>query len=342
MTHVMTKRNPRVAIVSDMSLQRLALAHAVKGQGYDLVLNSSSDRLDEKLFNSVTPDVWIVDMQEENDDLLDRVLDGGVPVLFGLDQAPAQGTRQYPRWERRVFIKLYDVVGHPVIQENLEPLEKAPINPTRPKNVVVPAELQAYKSSRVEYVCVLAASLGGPAAVKEFLDYVPAGLPVAFVLAQHIDARMQESLTRVLVRHNHMPCKVARSGDSLKNGELLIAPVETEIDFSADGQVVSRNIKWDGPYSPSIDQTLANVSRRFHKRAIAIIFSGMGSDGSISGPLMVEAGGVIWAQDDKTCACPSQPDAMRATGCVSFTGNPFDLANRLVTYINNNLQATAA
>jgi chemosensory pili system protein ChpB (putative protein-glutamate methylesterase) len=208
--------------------------------------------------------------------------------------------------------------------------------------VVVPAELLAYKSSRVEYVCVLAASLGGPAAVKEFLDYVPSGMPVAFVLAQHIDARMQESLTRVLVRHNHMPCKVAHGGDSLKNGELLIAPVETEIDFSADGQVVSRNIKWDGPYAPSIDQTLANVSRRFHKRAIAIIFSGMGSDGSISGPLMVEAGGVIWAQDEQTCACPSQPDAMRATGCVSFTGNPYDLANRLVTYLNNNLQATAA
>ena len=338
----MSKSNPRVAIVSDMSLQRLALAHAVKGQGYDLVLNSSPDRLDAKLFNSVTPDVWIVDMQEEDDDLLDKVLDTGVPVLFGLDQAPAQGTRQYPRWERRVFIKLYDVVGHPVIQENLEPLEKLPANPIRPKNIIVPPDLLAYKSTRVEYVCVLAASLGGPAAVKEFLDYVPAGLPVAFVLAQHIDSRMQESLTRVLVRHNHMPCKVARGGESLTSGQLLIAPVETEIDFSADGQVISRNLKWDGPYSPSIDQTLANVSRRFHKRSIAIIFSGMGSDGSISGPLMVEAGGVIWAQDDKTCACPSQPDAMRATGCVSFTGNPFDLANRLVTYINNNLQATAA
>ena len=47
----MSKSNPRVAIVSDMSLQRLALAHAVKGQGYDLVLNSSPDRLDAKLFN---------------------------------------------------------------------------------------------------------------------------------------------------------------------------------------------------------------------------------------------------------------------------------------------------
>ncbi|HNL36719.1 MAG TPA: chemotaxis protein CheB [Agitococcus sp.] len=338
----MAKRNPKVAIVSDISLQRLALAHAVKGQGYDLVLNSSPERLDDRLFKSVEPDVWIVDLQNEDDELLDRILDLGVPVLFGLDAAPAQGTRQYPRWERRVFIKLYDVVGHPVIQENLEPLEKQAVAPVAPREIYVPQELMTYKSQRLEFVCVLAASLGGPAAVKEFLDFVPSGLPVAFVLAQHIDARMQESLTRVLVRHNHMPCHIAHDGDKLKSGQLLIAPVETEIDFSADGQVISRNIKWDGPYSPSIDQVLANVGRRFGKKSIAIIFSGMGSDGSISGPQMVEAGGSVWAQDEKTCACPSQPDAMRATGCVSFSGTPFDLANRLVMHISRNLSAHTA
>lgn len=338
----MAKRNPKVAIVSDISLQRLALAHAVKGQGYDLVLNSSPERLDDRLFKSVEPDVWIVDLQNEDDELLDRILDLGVPVLFGLDAAPAQGTRQYPRWERRVFIKLYDVVGHPVIQENLEPLEKQAVAPVAPREIYVPQELMTYKSQRLEFVCVLAASLGGPAAVKEFLDFIPSGLPVAFVLAQHIDARMQESLTRVLVRHNHMPCHIAHDGDKLKSGQLLIAPVETEIDFSADGQVISRNIKWDGPYSPSIDQVLANVGRRFGKKSIAIIFSGMGSDGSISGPQMVEAGGSVWAQDEKTCACPSQPDAMRATGCVSFSGTPFDLANRLVMHISRNLSAHMA
>lgn len=336
----MVKSNPKVAIVSDKSLQRLALSHAVKGQGYDLVLNSSTERLDERLFNSVSPDVWIVDMEDEDDVLFDKILDTGVPVLLGLDQAPSQGTRQYPRWERRVFIKLYDLVGYPVVQENLEQLETSVVKTegqVKPK-LLIPAEVLAYKPQRLEYVCVLAASLGGPAAVKEFLDYIPTGLPVSFVLAQHIDARMQESLTRVLVRHNHMPCRIAKAGDVLKSGELLIAPVETEIDFSADGQVISRNIRWDGPYSPSIDQVLANVSRRFTKRSIAVIFSGMGSDGSISGPQMVEAGGVIWAQDDKTCACPSQPDAMRATGSVSFSGTPFDLASKLVSYVSRNIQ----
>lgn len=335
--------NPRVAIVSDSSLQRLALAHAVKGHGYELVLNIPPERLDLKTLQNTRADVWLVDMQEEDDDLLDRLLSGDVPILFGVEQAPAQGTRAYPRWERRVFIKLHEVIGQPVITESLEPLESFPVRQQKAVKIALPSEILNRKlSPRLEYVCVLAASLGGPAAVKEFLDYLPSGLPVAFLLAQHIDVRMQESLTRVLVRHNHIPCRLGKGGESLKHGELLIAPVETEIDFSADGQVISRDVPWDGPYSPSIDQVLANVGRRFGKRSIAIIFSGMGGDGSISGPLMVEGGGVIWAQDSASCACSSQPDSMRATGCVSFSGKPLELAQKLVSYINNGLHIGAA
>lgn len=335
--------NPRVAIISDSSLQRLALAHAVKGHGYDLVLNVPPDRLDAKTLANVVPDVWLVDMQDEDDDLLDKLLSQEAPILFGVEQAPVQGTRAYPRWERRVFIKLHEVIGRPIISESLDPLEKGPVKAVKEAvRLSLPAEiLQRRQSTKLEFVCVLAASLGGPAAVKEFLDYLPSGLPVAFLLAQHIDKRMQESLTRVLVRHNHIPCRMAANGESLKHGELLIAPVESEIDFSADGQVISRDMPWDGPYSPSIDQVLANVSRRFGKRSVAIIFSGMGGDGSISGPIMVDSGGVIWAQDSESCACASQPDSMRATGCVSFSGKPLDLAQKLVNYINAGLHTAA-
>lgn len=334
--------NPRVAIVSDSSLQRLALAHAVKGHGYDLVLNIPPERLDDKTLRNTHTDVWLVDLQHEDDDLLDKLLACDTPILFGLEPAPNQGTRQYPRWERRVFIKLHETIGLPVVTESLEKLERSFYKPSAERQLQVPQALvERRQSRRIEYVCVLAASLGGPAAVKEFLDYLPQGLPVAFLLAQHIDVRMQESLTRVLIRHNHMPCRIGREGDSLKLGELLIAPVEHEIDFSADGQVIERDNGWDGPYSPSIDQVLANVSRRFGKRTIAVIFSGMGGDGSISGPQLVEAGGVIWAQDADSCACPSQPDSMRATGCVSFNGNPFELAQKLVNHVNAGLQIPA-
>ena len=80
--------NPRVAIVSDSSLQRLALAPAVKGHGYDLALNIPPERLDQKTLANTKADVWLVDMHEEDDDLLDKLLSGDTPILFGVEQAP--------------------------------------------------------------------------------------------------------------------------------------------------------------------------------------------------------------------------------------------------------------
>ncbi len=335
------RRNPRIGVVSDSNLQRLALAQAVRGHGYELSFNTSPDKLDETALADPALDVWVVDMQDEDDEFLDRLLDHSVaPILFGLEEAPAQGSRAYPRWERRVFVKLKETVGEPVQEEHLEALQQAEA-PAAILPLELPPELVARADESLYLVCVLAASLGGPAAVKEFLDCLPKGLPVAFVLAQHIDLRMQDTLAHVLVRHNGMPCKVATAGDRLRHGELLIAPVATEIDFGADGEVLVRDIKWDGPYSPSIDQIMANVTRRFADRSGALIFSGMGGDGSISGTLMQEAGGFIWGQTAESCACSSQPDSMRATGVVSFNGTPTELAAHLVEHIRSRAIATA-
>lgn len=335
------RRNPRIGVVSDTNLQRLALAQAVKGHGYELCFNTSPEKLDASALDAAELDVWVVDMQDEDDEFLDRLLDhSAAPILFGLEQAPAQGTRDYPRWERRVFVKLKETVGEPVLDESLDVLEQS--EPAAvPVALALPPELSQHHSDGLELVVVLAASLGGPAAVKEFLDCLPKGLPVAFVLAQHIDARMVGTLPRVLVRHNGMPCKIAEAGDRLRHGELLIAPIESEIDFDEGGAVIVRGIEWDGPYSPSIDQMIANVTRRFGNRAGALIFSGMGGDGSISGPLLQEAGGFIWAQVAGSCACASQPDSMRATGVVTFNGTPSELAAHLVEHVRSRVSAAA-
>ncbi len=334
------RRNPRVGVVADSNLQRLALAQAVKGHGYELGLNSSPERLDDTAMGTEL-DVWLVDVEEEDEAFLDRLLDHtAAPILFGLEQAPPQGTRNYPRWERKVYVKLQETVGEPVQQEQLEALEAEPA--AQPRPLELPPEMQSLDADHgLTLVCVIAASLGGPAAVKDFLDQLPKGLPVAFVLAQHIDERMQDTLSHVLVRHNGMPAKVAQAGDALRHGELLIAPVGNEIDFDADGRVIVRDMKWDGPYAPSIDQTIANITRRFGARSGALIFSGMGGDGSISGPLMQDAGGFIWAQTAETCACSSQPDSMRGTGCVSFNGAPAELAAHLVEHVRSLLAVAA-
>lgn len=336
----MSHHNPRVGVVSDSNLQRLALAQTVRSHGYELALSVGPTGFDESMFSRSDLDIWVVDLQDEDDAFLDRLLDNThLPILFGLEEAPVPGSRHYPRWERRFFIKLKETVGEPIQEEKLDSLEQADSAAMAP--LELPPELVNHQADGLEWVVVLAASLGGPTAVKEFLDRLPKGLPVAFVLAQHIDERMQETLSRVLVRHNGIPSKVAAEGDRLVHGEVLIAPVASEIDFSTDGHVVVRHTPWDGPYSPSIDQTIANVTRRFGQRAGAIVFSGMGGDGSISGPLMQEANGFIWAQSAESCACSSQPDAMRATGVVTFNGTPAELATHLVEYVRRQLEVMA-
>src|SRR6218665_1091701 len=115
------RRNPRIGVVSDSNLQRLALAQAVRGHGYELSFNTSPDKLDGSALGDPELDVWVVDVQDEDDGFLDRLLDHSVaPILFGLEEAPAQGSRSYPRWERRVFVKLKETVGEPVQEEHLE------------------------------------------------------------------------------------------------------------------------------------------------------------------------------------------------------------------------------
>lgn len=331
-----------VGVISDSDSQRAALTQTVLRYGYELTISTKPQHIDKATLHGVSVDIWLVDMQEEDDeDFLDLLLDHSeAPLLFGLDEAPEQGSRHFPRWERRVFLKIRDMIGEHKPVESLDNLNET--IPAIPRVVLdLPAQISERHSNGIDLVCVLAASLGGPAAVKEFLDSLPKRFPVAFVLAQHIDERMQETLTHVLNRHNGIPAKVAQVGDKLRHGELLIAPVASEIDFGVNGEVIVRNMKWDGPYAPSIDQTLANITRRFGYRSGAIIFSGMGGDGSISGPMMQEAGGFLWAQNAESCACASQPDAMRATGAVTFSGNPQELAAHLVEHVKARLSVSA-
>ncbi len=324
-------KSPRVGVLASTLSQVEALAQAVRSHGY-VLLSSELIKDIRQGWQPVEADVWLADLSDHDEEILDVLLDSGVPVLLGIERAPQPPSAAFNLWQRRVYTKLRGMVGEPSLDAGLEALESAP-DLTLSGHLPLPFECHTKKTAGGVNVCVLAASLGGPAAVKEFLDELPAGLPLAFILAQHIDGRMLDILPRVLGRHNQLAIRIARQGDVPKIGEVLIAPVVHEIDFDQEGAVIETGHPWDGPYAPSIDQVLANVSRHFGAQAMAVIFSGMGSDGSISGPQMAKAGGRIFAQNSESCACSSQPDSMRGAGCVAANGTPKELALLVVDYM---------
>ncbi|HEY9135921.1 MAG TPA: chemotaxis protein CheB, partial [Pseudomonadales bacterium] len=87
----------------------------------------------------------------------------------------------------------------------------------------------------------------------------------------------------------------------------------------------------------SIDQVIGAVAERWKDKSGAIIFSGMGEDGTKTVLDMHEQGGIILAQDQKSCVNSCMPDAIRRTGCVTYNGSPQQLAYQFVDLIRKQM-----
>jgi chemosensory pili system protein ChpB (putative protein-glutamate methylesterase) len=343
----MSNIKPRVGVISDALLQRHVLQDMMKNYGIDVTAQLGPERADYNLLSSNDFDAWIVDISQEEawGNTLEKVLDSvKAPLLFCDGQAPIKNSAAYPQWERRIYSKLKDLLSLEALAETSESLETV-TKQEQVKEIPLPPEIERVQinvDQPVERVYLLIASLGGPAAVKQFLDSLPAGLPVAFIYAQHIDQKCQHLLPQVLGRHSHYKLAMAEQNRVLHYGDVLITPVESEMTLNADGVVEVKDVPWEGPYSPSFDQIINNLSVVYEDKVRAIIFSGMGNDGAIAGVHMVRRGGKVWAQTADTCACSSMPDALRETGCVSFSGTPQQLALHLVQTLQSELRANAA
>ncbi len=185
-------------------------------------------------------------------------------------------------------------------------------------------------------VWVLGASIGGPQAVKSFLNAIPVELPIAFVLAQHIGTGFATLLAQQLDSTAAFQVLPAQPGHILRHHQVVLAPVEENLVIGANGQVELIPFPQDDRiYRPSIDAIMTNVAQSFGCYAGAIIFSGMGNDGLRGAQSIVEHGGVVWAQEAESCLISSMPDHARKAGLVSFSGTPETLAKRLVEQLSH-------
>lgn len=342
--------NPQLGVIADSTLLRHVVCKAVRAAGYEIAHTLPPERVDDAMINDSGVDLWLVEIEDEDQwaDFSIHIIEvSKVPVLMGNGYAPAVTDIKYPRWERRIYSKIKDLVGLPpaakatLTEEDFTATQEA-------APFALPPELLGRESvgEPAKHIWVLGASLGGPKAVKEFLDALPEGLPMAFVIAQHIDAGFQKTLEQVWSRNSNFEFIDPRPGNVIANGQIVIAPVEQVMRITSESVIELVPEQWEGPYSPSIDQVMNDMFDRFGPRTGAILFSGMGNDGAIAGPRMRKAGLQVWAQSADTCGSSSMPDSARDTGCVTFSGSPRELAGQLVqhakTFINKDSQTLSA
>ncbi len=339
----------RIGIITDKNEQLHIIKSALLALGFRVHKTATPGHFDESLFASEDIQLWIIDLVEQNkwDDFIDRIIEESpATLMFSDGNAPPTYSGKYPRWQKRLLNKISNLmdlgsleVPESVVQARFEQIQanlKSIVNDqAKPIEKDAPPKV-ASTGPLAQRVWVLGASLGGPAAVKLFLDALEPDLPIAFILAQHIDEGFQALLGQVLGRNNHFELIKEFDRIQLKHGQILIAPANNAIRLDVTRHVCRTEEDWEGIYSPSINQVMRIVAEQYGPRSGAIIFSGMGDDSKAAAEHMSSVGGTIWAQTAETCANSSQPDSCRESGHVTYNGSPQQLAAKLMQYLKEN------
>jgi chemosensory pili system protein ChpB (putative protein-glutamate methylesterase) len=341
-------KRPQIGVISDSALQRHVLSKALNSFGLNPIVSCGPESLEQQSEKVEQVQCWVLALEDESyeSEALDTIIDqaDSVPVLFGLEAAPSKHDEQYISWERRLISKLEEHLGSIDIlesEDSLLALNTQLDTQTISGNVTSESLEECSSHSKVsvkhsnsasDEIWVLAASLGGPAAVKEFLDEIPASIKAGFLYAQHIDAHNASVLTQVLGRHSMLELKPISDQCIIRDGEVLVVPVDNEITFSHAGVSVQEE-EWDGPYGPSIDHLLKNLFAHYGERCHVIVFSGMGNDGSLIAPTMKKKGCTIWAQTPENCANGSMPQSIIDLECSAYTAAPKELAHALINKV---------
>jgi chemotaxis response regulator CheB len=183
----------------------------------------------------------------------------------------------------------------------------------------------------IHRVVVLAASIGGPDALRSFLTSLPEGFPALVLLCQHLDNGFFTRLAQQLQKVSKLPVRVADDGAGpVRPGQVVIVPSDARYSFGEDGRITVSPHDAPPRYQPCIDDLMRDVADRFGRRVTGIIFSGMAGD-AIEGSVHITVrGGEVWAQDPDSCVVSSMVDGARARGVVEFVGSPRELAEQCV------------
>lgn len=169
-------------------------------------------------------------------------------------------------------------------------------------------------------ILAVGSSTGGPQALFEFLKGLPTEINVPVMITQHMPATFTSILADHITRMTKWPCQEGKNGDVLQPGKIMLAPGGFHMTVVQKGTDRVIALNEDPPENfcrPAVDPMLRSVVKVFGPRVLTVILTGMGNDGAKGSKSVVEAGGTVVAQDEKTSVVWGMPGAVASAGICS-------------------------
>ena len=170
---------------------------------------------------------------------------------------------------------------------------------------------------------VIASSTGGPNALRDVFQTLPADLPVPILIVQHMPPMFTKMLAERLTASSRVPVEEATHGAVVRRGRAVIAPGDFHMIVGRDLATVRVFLHQEAPENscrPAADPLFRSAVKVYGGGTLAVVLTGMGSDGLRGCEAVRAAGGQVLAQDEATSVVWGMPGAVARAG----------LANRLL------------
>ena len=183
------------------------------------------------------------------------------------------------------------------------------------------------------FVVALGASAGGLEALENFFSTCPTDTGLPFIVIQHLSPDHKSMMAELLGRYTTMPIKLVEEGMPIEPSHVYLIPAGTIMRVVGGHFVLTQ--KQPHVLSLPIDIFFTSLAEEYGEKAIGVILSGTGSDGTRGSYMINAAGGFLLAQTPKEAKFNGMPNSVIATGLIDDVLPANQLAEGLLSYIQN-------
>ena len=188
--------------------------------------------------------------------------------------------------------------------------------------------------SEGEPIVAIASSTGGPQALLTVLKALPKDFPCGVVIVQHISAGFAQGLADWINREVELTVKLAVDGESIEPGIAYICPSGVQLRIKKERCFHLTQEPACHGHKPSATILFESVAEVYGNRAIGVILTGMGADGSTGLQKLHAASGKVLAQDEATSVVFGMPKAAIDLGVVDWVLPIDQIAPQLLKILN--------
>lgn len=180
----------------------------------------------------------------------------------------------------------------------------------------------------------IGASAGGLEALEQFLSHVPPASGIAYVVVQHLDPNHKGIMVELLQRATTLPVRQITDRLTVEPNHVYVIPPNRDLSILHG---VLHLLEPEAPRGLRlpIDFFLRALAADRQERAIGVILSGMGSDGTLGLRAIKENAGAVFVQDPASAKFDGMPRSAIDAGLADVVAPAEELAERIVAYLNH-------